>query len=178
MSGAAAPPAKAPAQVAARLFAALDAHDLDAAAAVWHPDVVEDSPTGLHRGRNAVRAEFAAFIAAMPNFSIRPLDYVAEGDLTVVRWWASGTHTGAKLQGLRPTGAQLGFAGADLIEVKNDRIFNNAVYYDTATVARQLGALPARGSGQERLLLSSANAVTRVRDQVKAVSSWMTERLR
>ena len=139
---------------------------------------MEDSPTGLHRGRDAVRAEFAGFIAAMPDFSIRPLDFLAEGDLAVVRWWASGTHTGAKLQGLRATGARLGFAGADLIEVKNDVIVSNAVYYDTATVARQLGALPPRGSGQERLLLASANAVTRVRDQAKAVSSWMTERLR
>ncbi|MGZ4617379.1 MAG: ester cyclase [Frankiaceae bacterium] len=176
--GATAPPASSAARVATQLFAALDAHDLDAAAALWHPDVVEESATGLHRGRNAVRAEFTAFIAAMPNFSIRPLDFLAEGDLTVVRWWASGTHTGAKLQGLRATGARLGFAGADLIEVKNNVIVSNTVYYDTATVARQLGALPPPGSSQERLLLASANAVTRVRDQAKAVSSWMTERLR
>ncbi len=176
--GATAPPASAAAQVAARLFAALDAHDLDAAAGLWHPDVVEDAPTGLHRGRDAVRAEFADFMAAMPNFSIRPLDFLAEGDLTVVRWWASGTHTGAKLRGLRASGARVGFPGADLIEVKNDLIVTNTVYYDTATVARQLGALPPRGSSQERLLLASGNAVTRVRDQAKALSSWMTERLR
>jgi steroid delta-isomerase-like uncharacterized protein len=172
------PPPNAAAQVAARLFAALSARDLDAAVELWHPDVVEDAPTGLHRGRDAVRAEFAGFIGAMPDFSLRPLDFLAEGDHAVVRWWGSGTHTGAKLQGLRATGARLGFAGADLIEVKDDVIVSNAVYYDTATVARQLGALPARGSGQERLLLASANAVTRVRDQAKGLSSWMTERLR
>ena len=113
------PPPSAAAQLAARLFEALDAHDLDAAASLWHPDVVEDFPTGTCRGRDAVRAEFAGFIAAMPDFSIRPLGYLAEGDLAVVRWRATGTHTGTKLQGLRATGARLEFAGADLIEVRN-----------------------------------------------------------
>jgi predicted ester cyclase len=172
------PPPTAAAQVAASYVAAVDAHDLDAAAALCHPEIVEDSPTGLRRGPDEVRAELAGLIAAMPDFSLRPLGFLAEGDFAVVRWWASGTHSGAKLQGLRASGARLGLAGADLIEVRDDAVVSNAVYYDTATVARQLGALPARGSGQERFLIASANAVTRVRDQAKAVSSWMTERLR
>jgi steroid delta-isomerase-like uncharacterized protein len=172
------PPPSAAAQLAARLIEALDAHDLDAAASLWNPDVVEVFPTGLCRGRDAVRAEFAGFIAAMPDFSLRPLGYLAEGDLAVVRWRATGTHTGTKLRGLRATGARLEFAGADLIEVQDGVIVTDAVYYDTATVARQLGALPPRGSGQERFLVASANAVTRVRDQAKSLSSWMTERLR
>ena len=172
------PPPSAAAQLAARLFAALDAHDLAAAASLWHPDVVADFPTGTCRGRDAVRAEFAGFIAAMPDFSIRPLGYLAEGDLAVVRWRATGTHTGTKLRGLRATGARLEFAGADLIEVQDGVIVTDAVFYDTATVARQLGAFPPLGSGQERFLVASANAVTRVRDQAKSLSSWMTERLR
>jgi hypothetical protein len=51
----------------------------------------------------------------------------------------------------------------DLLELEDDQIVSLTAYYDSAGYARQIGMLPADGSGADRAMKSAFNAVTKVR---------------
>ena len=77
-------------------FAAWNAHDPDAVAAIFAPDaVIRDvgSPDVL-RGREAIRARAADLLVAFPDFHLRQLDLVVGEDANADRWEAIGIHSG------------------------------------------------------------------------------------
>jgi glyoxylase-like metal-dependent hydrolase (beta-lactamase superfamily II) len=74
----------------------------------------------------------------------------------------TGTFAGpGAWQGLEPTGARLELEGCDVVQVAGGEIVGNEAYVDGMTIARQLGVLPPRESGQERALTALTNARTR-----------------
>lgn len=154
------------AEEAARgVFAAIDAHDLDAVGSYFHPDDVEDFvPVGLFRGRGEVVGFFAELFEAFPDMRMTVEHVLADEQEAVVRWRLGGTFTGAPFQGIRPTGAEVHLRGVDaFIEVRDGLITYNTIFYDGAAFARDIGLLPARGSRAERILLAAFNLRTRLR---------------
>ena len=59
--------------------------------------------------------------------------------------------------------------GAAFIEVHGDRVSRVTVYSDSAALARDLGILPAEGSGAERLALAMFKARVRARRALGAL---------
>jgi steroid delta-isomerase-like uncharacterized protein len=158
----------APEEVARGVFARVSARDAAGVVELTHPDVVyEFVAIGEFHGRSEVRGFFQSVFAAFPDFDI-PIDLVVvAGDIATVQWHATGTFTGQPFQGIAATGRAAYIRGVDVMEVVDGLIRRNTVYYDGAAFAREVGLLPAQGSRTVRALLSTFNAVTRLRGKVR-----------
>lgn len=157
-----------PSQVAARYFAALGARDAEGMAACWEPGGV-DRLIGMADlvAPDDVRGWFGELFAAMPDFSLEVLGTTTEAERCAVRWRASGTFAGpGPFQGLEPTGARVAMEGCDVLQVRDGRIAHNDAYLDGLELARQLGAIPARGSKTDTRMTAALNARTKVGKRV------------
>ena len=68
--------------------------------------------------------------------------------------------------GIEPTGKHIEIRGMDLFELEDGKLVSNTSYFDGASFARQIGMLPADGSGADRAMKSAFNAVTKLRRAV------------
>jgi steroid delta-isomerase-like uncharacterized protein len=94
-------------------YAAWNAHDPDAVAAVFADDAVmrEVGGAGEVRGRAAIRERAAALLTAFPDLHLERIDLVIDGERHADRWVFTGTHHGL-LFGLAPTGRRVRVEGA------------------------------------------------------------------
>jgi hypothetical protein len=114
------------------------AHDWDAVIATFAHPRYELVATGVvHDGEPAVREYFRAGRAVVPDqrneiISLRP----AGDDAIVVEFWLSGTQTG----GPRPSGKpfKCRMIVLFLFAPGSDKLVCERVYWDSATIARQL----------------------------------------
>jgi steroid delta-isomerase-like uncharacterized protein len=148
-------------------FEAMDARDANAMAAHWREDGVEDVvPVGLMRGRDELRDFFASMFAAMPDARTTVTRLIAGEQSCAVEWRLEGTFDGAPYMGLEPTGNHVEIRGLDLLELEEGELVSNTAYFDGAGFARQIGMLPADGSGADRAMKGAFNAVTKLRRAV------------
>ena len=148
-------------------FEAMDNRDAEGMAAHWREDGVEDVvPVGLVRGRDELRDFSAAMFAAMPDARTTVTRLVAGEQSCAVEWRIEGTFDGAPYMGIEPTGRHVEIRGFDLFELEDGDIVSNTAYFDGAGFARQIGMLPADGSGADRAMKSAFNAVTKLRRAV------------
>jgi predicted ester cyclase len=66
---------------------------------------------------------------------------VAEGDIVVERFTASGTHRG-ELMGAQPTGKTINLAGINIFRIDGDKIVERWGRLDELGLLRQLGLFP------------------------------------
>lgn len=150
--------------VARRYFDAVAARDVDAMVACWAPGSLDR----LHGqadliAPDGIRQWFAELFAALPDSTFEVLTTTTEEDRCAVRWRMRGTFAGpGSFQGLEPTGARLDLEGCDVVQVADGLVVGNEAYVDGMTIARQIGALPPRDSGQERGLTRLTNMRTRI----------------
>jgi steroid delta-isomerase-like uncharacterized protein len=152
------------ATVAAAYFDAIAERDLDAMTALWEPGAL-DVLHGMAELTvpDGFREWFGNLFAAFPDWRFEVLDQVTEGERSAVRWRATATFTGpAKFEGLAPTGASVDITGFDLVTVRDGKIVRNDAYVNATHLAQQLGAMPPRGSGQERAMIGAMNLKTRL----------------
>ncbi len=150
-------------QVATTYFDALARRDIDAAAACWAPDGVDNliGQTSA-TGPGGVRAFFTELFAAIPDFAFSVETVVADAEHAAVRWHATGTFSGASpFQGIEPTGQRVNLTGLDLLRVRDGLIVHNDAFSDGLGLARQLGMLPPAGSRADVAMLRTFNTKTR-----------------
>jgi steroid delta-isomerase-like uncharacterized protein len=118
--------------------------DLDAVNRYLDPRLINhDLPfPGAPDGPEGMRHAAAAFRAALPDWHSEVEELVAEGDLVVERFTASGTHRG-ELMGVPPTGKTLVLQGIQIFRIKNDKIVERWGRLDELGLLRQLGLAPA-----------------------------------
>jgi len=122
-------------------FAAWNAHDPDAVAAIFALDaVMRDVGTpDVLRGRAAIRQRAADLIAAFPDFRLRQLDLVVGEDSNADRWEVTGTHTGA-FMGMEATGNAIQVEGATFSRFDTDGLVVEDVnFWDVGALLSQLG---------------------------------------
>jgi steroid delta-isomerase-like uncharacterized protein len=122
-------------------YAAWNAHDPDAVAAVFAEDAVlrEAGRPDEVRGRAAIRTRAAALLAAFPDFRLDRLVLVVDGDRHADRWIMTGTHQG-ELFGIPPTGRPVRVEGATFTRLGADGLVTEDVHYvDYAALLAQLG---------------------------------------
>lgn len=154
----------APSSVATQLFEALNNHDLDAAMALEHPDVVDDFVV-LRRleGRGAVRDFFSELFGAFPDFKLEVVSVVGDDTHAVVQWRAHGTFNGAPFEGIHATGRSVDLRGCDVMRFDDGKLKSNTIYYDGLGFARQIGLLPREGSSADKAITAVFNAGTDVK---------------
>jgi len=105
-------------------MAALNAHDLEAAAALIHEDYRSEQPAHPGRafvGRAQVHANWQAMLAGIPDFHAELIRSVDDGDTTWSEWFWSGNRT---------DGQDFKVRGVTLFEVSNGKITAGTLYLE------------------------------------------------
>jgi steroid delta-isomerase-like uncharacterized protein len=131
-------------------LAAESTQDLEALLAGMTQDcynMVLCDPSPLYRGPEAVARRYRGLWATFPDLQVRLRRVVAiDGELAVTEHTLSGTHRGP-LFGVAPTGRRVQVDTAVIWEFAGQRIRGETVYFDLATMLRQVGALALPGPG-------------------------------
>jgi predicted ester cyclase len=93
---------------------------------------------GASRRRDGMQLAADMFRRACPDWHSDVEQLVAEGDLVVERFTASGTHRG-ELMGVPPTEQTIVLTGIQVFRVEGDRIVERWGQLDQMGLARQLG---------------------------------------
>jgi steroid delta-isomerase-like uncharacterized protein len=122
-------------------YAAWNAHDADAVAAVFADDAVliEAGSPNVLRGRTAIRERAAALLTAFPDLHLERIDLLVDGMRHADRWVMTGTHRGT-LFGIPPTGRSVRIAGATFTRLGEHGLVVEDVHFaDMAGLLTQLG---------------------------------------
>jgi steroid delta-isomerase-like uncharacterized protein len=137
-------------------------HDLDGILGTFGKEArYDDEPWGDHRiGRGEVQLYYKELLAAADDFRIDIRNrYVTEGAV-ILEVTISGTHTGT-WRGLPATGKPVSFPLCGIYTFDSeDRILSEKIYYDRASVLRQLGVFREPTSISGRLLTAINHPVT------------------
>jgi steroid delta-isomerase-like uncharacterized protein len=137
-------------------------HDLDGILGTFGPQArYDDEPWDDHRiGRGEVQRYYKELLVAADDFRIDIRNrYVTEGAV-ILEVTISGTHTGT-WRGLPATGRPVSFPLCGIYTFDSeDRIFGEKIYYDRATVLRQLGVFREPTSIAGRLLTAINHPLT------------------
>lgn len=157
-------------ELMATAFEALAARDLEALAATWHPEIVEEFlVTGTIDDHDDLRAFFAETFAALPDLDFEVENIMEVDENTAVgQWHLRGTFDGGPWQGIAPTGKPVDIRGIDVMEFRDGLLVHNTVYYDGLTFARQVGLLPRQGSAPDRAIMAGFNALQTLRAGIQA----------
>jgi ketosteroid isomerase-like protein len=113
-----------PKDVVERLHQAMNAHDLEAHVACFHPDYRSEQPAHPNRGfggREQVEKNWAALYGGIRDFHAELLAITAEGDTAWAEWHWTGT---------RADGAPFDMRGVTLLGVADDRIAWGRLYME------------------------------------------------
>lgn len=120
----------------------LNKQDLATMEAYFSPNLVDHSlPPTLPPGREGHMLFAQAFFAAFPDIHVHVEDLVAEGDRTVLRWSAHGTHNG-ELMGIPATGNTVNFSGIAIDRFENGQSVEHWEEIDQLGLMQQLGVMP------------------------------------
>lgn len=146
-------------------------HDLDGIMATFGEEAwYDDEPWDEHHeGRDGVRAYYEALLRALPDLSIDIHQRHVTSTHVVLEVTISGTHTGM-WRGLPGTGRHVEFPLCAVYAFdEQNKLAGERIYYDRASVLRQLGIFrdPDRGLG--RIFTPLAHPVTMARVLIRSV---------
>ncbi len=116
-------------------------HNLDGVLDTFGPDArYDDEPWDDHRvGRDQVHLYYEQMLAAAPDLQIEVRRQYATDDAVILEVTISGTQTGA-WRGLPATGKSFSFPLCGFFTFdRENKLLGEKIYYDRATVLRQLG---------------------------------------
>lgn len=123
-----------------RYLNAFNNQDYETLAEVIHEDIVEH---GIHEELHGpeetieyLRSHFEMF----PDYSGSTDEMIAAGDTVVVRYTASGTHSG-EYKGVEPTGREAEWTGIVIYRIDDDKITEVWLEEDRIGLLEQLGAV-------------------------------------
>jgi steroid delta-isomerase-like uncharacterized protein len=120
-------------------MASENVHDFDTTIGTFGHPRYELIATGeVYDGEAAVRGYYAESRTAFPDQRNEVLELHHADDTVVVEFLLLGTHLGP-LRALPPTGRSFACRMTALFVFDGDRLVNERVYFDQATILRQLG---------------------------------------
>ena len=124
--------------VVRRHMEAENVHDYDAVIATFaHPRYELIATDRVHDGEADVRAYFKESRSAFPDQRNELIALHHTDDGVLAEFWLLGTHQGP-LMGFEPTGKEFRCRMAALFLFEGAKIVCERVYFDTATILRQL----------------------------------------
>jgi steroid delta-isomerase-like uncharacterized protein len=118
-----------------------NAHDLEGVLATFGASArYDDEPWDEHHeGRDEVRAYYEALLAALPDLRIDIARRYVDDEAIILEVTIRGTHRGT-WRGLPSTGRRVQFPLCGVYSFDDDdRLRGEKIYYDRATVLRQIG---------------------------------------
>lgn len=155
------PPTEAtPTELVLWAFDRLNEHDVASIRRFWTEATVEDFPTGVVTGQQAIAEYFQSVFDALEGFHLQVVKAVGDETDVFVHWHLTGRHT-AEFMGVAATGKPIDLHGMDHFVIRDGVVVHNTVRYDQLDFARQLGMMPADGSAPDRAMKKLFNARTR-----------------
>jgi steroid delta-isomerase-like uncharacterized protein len=115
-------------------------HDFDTTIGTFsHPRYELIATDRIYDGEEAVRAYFAETRAAFPDQRNELISLRHADDAVIVEFWLLGTHKGP-LMGIESTGREFRCRMAAFFLFEGAKITCERVYFDSATILRQLTA--------------------------------------
>lgn len=142
-----------------------NAHDLDAVMATFgQKGFYDDAPWGeRHEGLAAVRDYYGALFRAAPDLHIHVVNALDAGDAVVLEVRLTGTQTGW-WRGLPATGRRFDLPLCAVFTFDEaNALAGERIYYDRATVLRQLGVFAEPDTMTGKLLTPLLHPFTMVR---------------
>ena len=137
-------------------------HDFDTTIGTFDHPRYEIIATGeVHDGESEVRDYFAETREAFPDQRNEPIAFHHADDAVIVEFTLKGTHKGP-LRGLPPTGKsfECRMTAFFLFPEGSDKIVGERVYFDQATILRQLGVAHDPSSVAGRVTTALSHPVT------------------
>jgi steroid delta-isomerase-like uncharacterized protein len=103
--------------------------------------VNNDPPFGASADREGMRSAGAMFRAVFPDWRSDLHLLVAEGDIVVEMFTATGTHTGTEIMGVAPSGRTVTLPGINIFRLRDGRIVERWGRLDDLGFLRQLGVI-------------------------------------
>jgi steroid delta-isomerase-like uncharacterized protein len=126
--------------IVAEHIAAENRRDVEAAIATFHrPRYEVNGETS--DGESAVRDLLQELMTAFPDFRAESGKLHHADDAVIGEGRVTGTHEGP-FAGIPPTGRRVEYPLVAIFEFEEDRLVCEKVYFDFATLLRQVGALP------------------------------------
>ena len=93
-------------------------------------------------GPEAYRADYERWRTAFPDGEVKVTNVIVDGDWAVVEFLNRGTQTGplqSSLGTFPPSGRRMEARYCSVMRVRDGKVVEGRDYYDSATIARQLG---------------------------------------
>jgi steroid delta-isomerase-like uncharacterized protein len=103
--------------------------------------VNNDPPFGVSADRKGMRSAGAMFRAVFPDWRSDLHMLVAEGDIVVEMFTATGTHTGTEIMGVAASGETVSLPGINIFRLRDGRIVERWGRLDDLGFLRQLGVI-------------------------------------
>jgi steroid delta-isomerase-like uncharacterized protein len=101
------------------------------------------------RGPQGVKDNFKQYRDGFEGAHIKVKEQIAEGDTVATRWEGRGRHTG-ELMGIPPTGKDIVVSGINISRIKDGKLVEDQINWDTLGMLQQLGAIPTGAPAQTR----------------------------
>lgn len=128
-----------PIEIAKQYLDAWNAHDADAIIKTFTADGTYNDPASGEIAGDAIGDNAKRLWSSFTDLSFEVVSLAAAGPGKVVaEWIMKGTNNGS-FNGLPPTGRSISLAGVDIMEMGTNGIKSVKGYFDTKTLAEQLG---------------------------------------
>ena len=135
-------------------------HELDVTMDTFHHPRYELIATGeIYDGAAEVQRYFDETRAAFPDQRNELIALHHADDAVIVEFWLKGTHDGP-LRGFPPTGRAFEARMTAFFLFEEDRLVGERVYFDTATIQRQLGLAHEAGTLAGRVTTLASHPLT------------------
>lgn len=115
--------------------------DLDAIDELYAENFVGHDPQNPVQGRAGMKQWVADTRDMIPDFHINLHETIAEGDISVTRWTASGTHR-KEWRGIPATNKTFVVSGMTMSKFDGDKIVESWLNADNLGMLQQLGVVP------------------------------------
>ena len=120
--------------------------DLDACMELYADDAVQRMHDGIFEGTEAIRERLGRDLIAFPDAKYVVDSYVEDDEAFADEWTFTGTNTGPfRLPDgseVPATGRSVEIKGMELVELRDDKIIVDNLYYDFMASVVQLGLVP------------------------------------
>ena len=127
-----------------RTYELLSQGDVDGFGRLLSDDFTEhEEMPGLSPSKEGVLELFRSYLVAFPDLHMEVLDLMADGDKTVARVVAKGTHDG-EFMGMPPSGSSVEVQLIDIMRFDDEGLVTEHWgVMDMLSMLQQLGAIPA-----------------------------------
>jgi predicted ester cyclase len=101
---------------------------------------------GTDPTREGVKRQIELLRRALPDLRVEAREVMARGDRVYLRWTMEGTHRGAELLGVPPSGARVAHYGQEMFRLEGGRIVERHGQEDYAELRARLASAAERGS--------------------------------